>query len=514
MKKDYIERDIIVGAILSDRFLTNLKQIYKSEYIQSKTAKKLINWCLKYYESYKEAPKKLIRQLYEKNQAKMSDDEIEWIDSILTFLSEEYEDGRLKFNAEYLLDETEKYFMERSAKILAEQIESDLADGNIDSAIESIQNYKTIIKPSIIGVDPFNNDDLVRQAFDFSTEQLLNFPGILGKTINDQCIRDAFIAIMAPEKRGKSFWLMEFKFRALKDLCKIAFFQAGDMSELQQIRREYVWLASKSYKQKYCGEYLLPIVDCFKNQTGGCDQSENDSPPFLGFDEKQLRELSAQSIFDTFNKSNGYKICRKCYRDDILKFRGAIWFKRKPAVTPLTVNEALRAKEEYFHSINMQETRCKLATYPNDSLSVGEIERQLQLWEDASGFIPDIIIIDYADLLIPDKSIKDDRHKHDHVWKRLRALSQKRHCLVITATQADAASYKKDSLGLENFSEDKRKYAHVTAMYGINQTKEEKLLGIMRISELLLRDDDFAIDKQVKVLCRLQMGRPFLASFY
>ena len=75
--------------------------------------------------------------------------------------------------------------------------------------------------------------------------------------------------------------------------------------------------------------------------------------------------------------------------------------------------------------------------------------------------------------------------KQNEIWKNLRALSQSRNCLVLTATQADAKSYEKNVLTMSNYSEDKRKFAHVTAMYGLNQDKhgrEKKTLQMFKMS--------------------------------
>ncbi|KKM05327.1 hypothetical protein LCGC14_1755320, partial [marine sediment metagenome] len=105
------------------------------------------------------------------------------------------------------------------------------------------------------------------------------------------------------------------------------------------------------------------------------------------------------------------------------------------------------------------------------------------------------------------------RHQENQKWQRLRNLSQERHSLLLTATQAKATAYMKDLLDLSDYSEDKRKYSHVTAMYGLNQTPEEKRIGMMRINPLLVRDSDYATDRPVTILQRLQIGRPIMKSF-
>jgi len=86
---------------------------------------------------------------------------------------------------------------------------------------------------------------------------------------------------------------------------------------------------------------------------------------------------------------------------------------------------------------------------------------------------------------------------------------------MVTATQADAASYRTGRLSLSNFSEDKRKCGHVTAMYGLNQDPggREKKLGILRINELVVREGEFSVDNEVRVVQDLRIGRPYLESF-
>lgn len=156
-----------------------------------------------------------------------------------------------------------------------------------------------------------------------------------------------------------------------------------------------------------------------------------------------------------------------------------------------------------------------MVTKPNKDMSVSNIVSQLDIWETFDGFVPDVVIIDYADILKgePGDERKETRDQQNGTWQALRALSQKKHCLVITATQTDAAAYDTKDLKLKNFSEDKRKYSHVTVMPGLNQTEEEKDRGVMRVNILLAREEVFDIRRMVHVLQCLQIGRPFIASF-
>jgi hypothetical protein len=184
-------------------------------------------------------------------------------------------------------------------------------------------------------------------------------------------------------------------------------------------------------------------------------------------------------------------------------------------VTPIDIKypvDAAEAKAKWSEFFIKKKRRFRLSTHANGTLSVQKIENILERWERDSGFVPYVILIDYADLLTTDKE-RDFRHKQNQIWMDLRALSQFH--LLITATQTDSASYETETLSRKNFSEDKRKYAHVTAMYGLNQDpkEREKKLGVMRINEIVVREGDFDTTSSVTVLQSLNLGRPFLGSY-
>jgi len=356
----------------------------------------------------------------------------------------------------------------------------------------------------------------VDRAFDETYQTIIRYPKIIGQFINDQLIRGGFVALMASEKRGKTFWLLDMAIRARRQGAKVAFFQAGDMTESQQMKRLVSLLAKKTTNEKYAGDMLESIPDCVRNQNNSCDKSvrECDFGIFEAMSEKEIREeitmeLLTKKFKATENKD--YKACWNCseYSKSAL---GAPWL-QKTKVEVLTAKKAKIILNNFFVK---RKRKFKLATYSNGMLSVKEINAVLNIWERQDGFVPDCIVIDYADLIVADDTRMEHRHQQNDVWKKLRGLSQEKHCLVITATQADAASYEQARLRLKNFSEDKRKYAHVTAMYGLNQDPKgrEKKLNIMVLNEIVIREGNFSHSNEVKVLQNLSKGSPCIASFW
>jgi hypothetical protein len=125
-----------------------------------------------------------------------------------------------------------------------------------------------------------------------------------------------------------------------------------------------------------------------------------------------------------------------------------------------------------------------------------------------------VVVIDYADILAPEPGAtkEDYRHQINVTWQALRRLSQDYHVLVVTATQSDASSYGARILRREHFSEDKRKYAHVTGMVGINQTEEEQGKGIFLLNWILLREGSYSPGRCVHVAGCLAIANPAIVS--
>ena len=132
----------------------------------------------------------------------------------------------------------------------------------------------------------------------------------------------------------------------------------------------------------------------------------------------------------------------------------------------------------------------RLMCYPNSTVSILDIISQVNHWA-REGFIPDIIIIDYSDILAPPAGSHDGLDEIDRTWKLMRRLSQEMHCLVVTATQSNAAAYKKEGnqlLGKKHFSGRKTKMAHVNGMIGINVLPGDKEKGICRLNWIVRRE--------------------------
>lgn len=500
-----IERKIITGMIVSDSFLRNIIPIYHPDFFTGDYARTISKWCAEYYKKYKKAPGTDIEQVYLHQISKGLNEELAvLISKFLTSISSEYEQQD-SFDSEFLLNETVEYFKKQKMKILATDISILLEKNQPSKAEELLRDFSLPVIQKNEGISIIQNPDIEKiiEAFEEDTKPLFYYPGALGKLINDQLVRDSFVLLMGPEKRGKTFWLNDMAYMAAWYRNNVAIFQAGDMSEKQEIRRLDVRISEKPYLKKFTGEYLHPVLDCKHNQDNSCKKKERTCS--IGIPE-DLEDIDLEK----FSSYKNYKPCSYCRRNSPNHYSGSYWYELR-YVEQLTWEEAYKNRLKFKERIKGKD--IKLSTHPNNTLSVSQIESILDKWEKEEGFKPSVIIVDYMALLVPSRITNNTRDNQNEVYKDMRALSQKKHCLVISADQSDAASYNKRSQDMGNFSEDKRKHGHVTCNIALNQTKEEKARGLMRLGLLVVREDELIVDREVTVLQCLRLGQPHVASY-
>lgn len=153
----------------------------------------------------------------------------------------------------------------------------------------------------------------------------------------------------------------------------------------------------------------------------------------------------------------------------------------------------------------------RVISVPAYSLTVEKLDIMLERLAQQENFIPDVIAVDYADIMSPsDKT--DYRNQLDGIWKRLRGLAQKWKAVVFTASQSGRSSIGKN-VDAQDIAEDIRKLAHVTSMVSLNQTDEEKENGILRLKQLAIREDNPEFRQAVCTQC-LSVGRIVLDSHF
>jgi replicative DNA helicase len=152
-------------------------------------------------------------------------------------------------------------------------------------------------------------------------------------------------------------------------------------------------------------------------------------------------------------------------------------------------------------------------THAAGTITAKDIANQVTRWAD-EGWVPEVIVIDYADILGAPIGLREKIEQIDHTWRELRAMSTQMRCLVLTASQSNKEGQTAWLLNKGNFSDSKTKVAHVTAMIGLNMTESERRQNICRYNYVALREAEFMQDKPayVAVAGCTRVGRPSLIS--
>ena len=270
---------------------------------------------------------------------------------------------------------------------------------------------------------------------------------------------EQFISFCGPEKRGKTFFMLDMAFVAALQRRRTAFFEIGDLSRNQIMRRFQARVAQWPHRVPKGGIVKIPTKITFA-----------DGDPAIA-----CRELAVTEPLT--------------------------WKRLRRALRAVRRDEIRSEDDEYL----------KIRAYPAGTISVGRIQEIVHRWQ-RDGWVPDVVVIDYADLILPPAGIREQRDRINAVWEGLRALSLASHCLVVTATQANRESYDAHLLRMKHSSEDKRKLSHVTGMIGLNCTSQEKQIGVMRLNWMALREDDYSDERCVYVAGSLPLASPIMTS--
>ena len=123
-----------------------------------------------------------------------------------------------------------------------------------------------------------------------------------------------------------------------------------------------------------------------------------------------------------------------------------------------------------------------------DTVSV--TARAIQKLEIVEGWVPDIVITDYVNLVACEKRIDDDYKRIELAVWDMQNLAKERDIICITACQALKGAEDQESLKGSDTAGSVGILRAADNQIGINQTGDEYKQGIIRLSPLHFRDDE------------------------
>jgi replicative DNA helicase len=375
-----------------------------------------------YIDRYKKAPKDHIADLMaDKLEDKKNGREAGFYEDILFSIKEQAEN----INEEYVMGQLATLIKRQSMRAIAIDLAKLLQKDTDESLDEAEQLMATSKSHQASVFDPglrLSNKDRV---LDFLDQQTACFPtGIaeLDKRGFGPTRKELWLFIAAA-KRGKTFALIQLAKMAIIHRLRVCHITL-EMSEDRSAQRYMQALFAMAKRKDKIG-----ITKFERDQLGrmsGFEEAE--IKPTLSMDDPKIREKLEKRI-DKFGQ---------------------------------------RLLDNIF-----------IKQFPTGTLTVRQLEAYLDSLESNERFTPDLLIVDYPDLMDVDKN--NYRLSIDEIYKALRGLGVTRNMAVAVVSQGNRASEKAKNVGSDNVAEAWSKIAHADCIITYNQTDSEKAMSLARL---------------------------------
>jgi len=142
-------------------------------------------------------------------------------------------------------------------------------------------------------------------------------------------------------------------------------------------------------------------------------------------------------------------------------------------ITGLPLSDLRKFKELVYDNISQIEGKLIIKEYPTKSASTQTIKNHIERLKKR-GMKPDMIIVDYADLLKPIKAHKERRMDLENIYEEIRAIAQENECPVWTASQTNRSGLNADVITMEAISEAFNKCFVADFICTVSRTIEDK----------------------------------------
>lgn len=242
--------------------------------------------------------------------------------------------------------------------------------------------------------------------------------------------RKTLTLLIAPPKRGKSWFLTSVGKYALLHGHKVLHVSLENSAEL--VSKRYV-MSLLGMASKAVDDMRIPVFR--RNDYGQC----------VGIEWENLTKIEVISL------ENKARILRKL--------------------------QGLRRRPE-----------LKIKEFPSGQLTMTMFNRYLDLLDKKDKFIPDIIIMDYPDLM----KVSSDNKRHDlsKIFVDCRGVGSERDLAFVAATQGTRSSSDASLVNMSDVAEDFSKVATADMLLTYSRTKAERAAKLARILVAGSRDSE------------------------
>lgn len=512
-----IHHSIMIDEVLAFVYSKNQeKQI--SKYFFNEYDRIIYQWLIDYYASYKKAPKLNIQNIFDARKSELDEDRSYIIEKRLDSFAEDYKNNYTfenELNYDFIKQNIiPKFVFEKKLDVLRSEIDVGTKRSiDHEKILESVEKFKdfdfeddenddygVVIPGSQERIDNYFNKDFDKGLF--------SMPGVIGRYLGP-FYRGGVYAITGTEKSGKTIFMQEICYQAvIFNGLKVFLINLEMPSEDLE---ERIWCRAGGFTnvRSSAGYKLYPIIDCLNNQLGTCKVLKQ-----LPNIKRLLRSLTNEV---SYNERLDWQVCTKCRirkyeinakrEPSEKRFIPAIWYKEKkiPFITKSKTEKAIR-KLNHFGFRNY-----RIRTFPASSVNFEDVYHIYNKYCTKKNFKPDVVVLDYPDILQPINGKLLDRQNIDFNWTKCRQFAQEENIALMIADQTNREARNSRSIKAADTSEDKRKDSHINMRITINRTTQEEELGLQRVG-MLFRRKGKKSSSEVMLFQMMETCNPLLDS--
>ena len=149
-------------------------------------------------------------------------------------------------------------------------------------------------------------------------------------------------------------------------------------------------------------------------------------------------------------------------------------------ITKIPLGQLHSFKEEIYEQVQDMEGTLIVKEYPTKSASTRSLRTHLEKLK-MRDILPDMVIVDYGDLLRPVSAQKEKRNELESIYEELRGLAKEFECCLWTASQTNRSGLNAEVITLESISEAFNKCFVSDFIFSLSRTVEDKQSNTGRI---------------------------------
>jgi replicative DNA helicase len=143
-------------------------------------------------------------------------------------------------------------------------------------------------------------------------------------------------------------------------------------------------------------------------------------------------------------------------------------------------------------AMEMRGGLIEIVEFAMGTCKVSDVRRVIRRFQ-AKGIVFDMLVVDYADEMAPERFRQDERHNLKSIYTDLRALCSDENLAGITATQSNRSGAKATTAVGTDVAEDYGKVRVADAFITINATEDEKKNNQLRLYLANMRNSEGGI---------------------